>query len=62
MKSRTSFFNFAVLRKNLQRCLPLIVIYTLVWAVAMPLNFISQNIYYADRTRQLFRNILEKPK
>ena len=61
MKSRTSFFNFAVLRKNLQRCLPLIIIYTMIWVVAMPLNFLNRQSYYLrdDRIRYLFRDILE---
>lgn len=59
MKSRASFFNCAVLRKNLQRCLPLIAIYTIVWAVAFPFNFLNQNAYFIERTRSLFREILE---
>ena len=61
MKSRASFFNCAVLRKNLQRCFPLIAIYTIIWAVAMPLSFLNRQSYYLrdDRIRYLFRDILE---
>ena len=61
MKSRASFFNCAILRKNLQRCLPLIVIYTLIWAVALPITFFNRQSYYlrADRAQYLFRDILE---
>ena len=41
MKSRTSFFNLAVFRKDLIRCIPLIVAYTAFWLLLMPIRFAS---------------------
>ena len=37
MKSRTFFFNGAVLKKNLQRCIPLLAVYTAFWLLLLPL-------------------------
>ncbi len=37
MKSKTSFFNFALLKKNTIRFSPLWILYSIFWVVAMPL-------------------------
>lgn len=41
MRSKTSFFNPTVYRKNLTRFAPLWLAYTAFWLVAMPLNILS---------------------
>lgn len=42
MKSKTSFFNAAIFKRDLRRSAPLWGIYLLVWLVAMPMSLISQ--------------------
>ncbi len=42
MKSRTSFFNAAVFKRDLRRSAPLWGAYLLIWLAAMPMSLISQ--------------------
>lgn len=42
MRSRTSFFNGAVYRKNLTRFAPLWILYLVVWLFILPLSILSQ--------------------
>lgn len=48
MQSRTSWFNYTVVRKNLSRGWPLWLAYTLLWMIIMPLSIV--NSYYNELT------------
>lgn len=43
MKSKTSFFNWTLFRRNLLRTMPLWIIYTLVLFIVLPLNHMDGN-------------------
>mgnify|MGYP007069905271 CR=1 FL=1 len=46
MKSKTSFFNWTLFRRNLLRTMPLWIIYTLVLLIVLPLSHLDLNIFY----------------
>lgn len=65
MRSKTSFFNGALLRKNLTRFWPLWAVYAAAWLLAGPVSrFVTAFGRYAEgdaarRTAQLIRDLLE---
>ncbi|MFI3313414.1 MAG: hypothetical protein R3Y62_05955 [Eubacteriales bacterium] len=58
MPSRTSFCNFAIIRKNLTRGWPLWLAYTILWMIVLPLSLTSHH-YDSVVALRLFGDVLE---
>ncbi len=58
MQSRTSWFNFAIVRKNLTRGWPLWLGYTVLWMIIMPLSIVN-SYYYEVTAARITDNLMD---